>query len=325
MTTTTATNPMVEEYLARCSVLLWDLSPQLQTQLRDDIRQIVGEIAMELDGHPDDLVGPPLRFVSELRSAAGLPPIADRPHTPSPPRQPPAPDSAWLVLASVLLQLGRKVRAAAWPWTRQLLTDLRPAWWVARGIGLAFLLGGITGWYSQGLLPNLFDSQFLGLFSTVALVVLSVTHGRRGSSSKKAALVWLIASIVAFISLASWSDDVRYQDYGYVGYHGPVEIADHPDEHVFADSTFAEPVAPSVLTPVHEGITFNKEANGHVNFVDPLSGTVLVTVDPEDAFRAAEEMRSLSGDRELIVEFEGRQVRTTNPSDLTEAVDLLLR
>ena len=323
MTTTTQTNPMVEEYLARCSVLLWDLSPHLQNQLREDIRQIVGEIAMELDGTPDDLVGPPLRFVSELRRAAGLPPIpTDQPNPPQPPAR--ESESAWLIVGSVLLQLVRDLRAAAWPWTKELLSDLRPAWWVARGVGLAFLLGGITGWYSQGLLPNLFNSQFLGLFSTAALVVLSVTHGRRGSTSKKAALVWLIASIVAFVSLASASEEVRYP-YGYAEDYGPMQEAGHAEDWLFEGSTIEAPVAPGRLTELGGGITFNKANNGHVNFVDPLSGTVLATVDPTDAFRAAEEMRSLAGNRELVVEFEGRQVRTNTQADLIYAVDLLLR
>lgn len=314
MTTTTQTNPLVEEYLARCSVLLWDLSPELQNQLRDDIRQIVGEIAMELDGNPDDLVGPPLRFVSELRRAAGLPPIPTQ--QPTPP-QPPAPESesTWLVVGSVLLQLIRNVRAKAWPWTRELLADLRPAWWVARGVGLAFLLGAITGWYPQGFLPNLFDSQFLGLFSTVALVVLSVTYGRRGASSKKAAFVWLIASLAAFVTLASSSSQFGYEEsYGYAEEAAAFQNPPHPD-------AFDEAIA---VTPVNEGVLFNKGNNDHVNFVDPESGRVLATVDPEDALRAAAEIRSLSGDRALIVEFQGRQVLTSTRSDVTVAVDLLL-
>lgn len=305
---TTQTNPMVEEYVARCSVLLWDLSPKLQDQLREDIRQIVGEVAMELDGQPDDLVGPPLRFVSELRIAAGLPeiPATQRPSAPPPAA---ATESAWLVVASVLLQLARTAKAAAWPWTKELASDLRPAWWVARGIGLAFLLGAITGWRPQALVPNLFDSQFLGLFSTAGLVIASVHLGRRGPTSTPKRLLWAAASIVAFIALVGSVGQAGYDDnYGY-GYAEP---------YVEYDQVMIE--APALPLDV----TSQTTNNGLVNFVDLQSGLVLATAAPQEAVDVAHELLSLGGRSEIVVDFEGHQFRALG-SDLIPMVESLTR
>ena len=77
------TDAAVAEYVARCRPHLDDLPAEVGEQLADDIAQIVAEVATELDGRPDDLVGPPDRFAAELRAAAGLPARLDDDPEPS--------------------------------------------------------------------------------------------------------------------------------------------------------------------------------------------------------------------------------------------------
>ncbi len=315
----TQANPIIEEYVARCSVLLWDLSPALQDQLREDIRQIVGEVAMELDGRPDDLVGPPLRFVSELRTAAGLPeiPAAERLHP-----EPPPPEAIGVVVTAALLHLLRAVRVAAWPWTKQLGSELRPAWWVARGFGLAFILGAITGWDPQGFVPNLFNSQLLGVVSTAGFVISSVQLGRRGPGTRLRQFAWAAASVAALISLVSFAGQARYpNEYGYEP--GLDYVFDEPYVEYQEDVFFAEPAGlgdPEPLVPTT--IAFAKSDPDLVYFVDPLSGSVLQTAGSEDAIVTAIDLAAGPGTSEVVIEFQGHQHRVQR-SDLVPLVQSL--
>ncbi len=201
---TTTTTPEIDDYVSRCQPFLSDLSPDQQKQLSEDIRQIVGEVAMELAGAPDDLVGPPLRFVAELRIAAGLlPPRAAQQTTPPPPRSAPRVLIAWL-------------RQTATPWARRLARELRPTWWVARGVGLTFLFGGFTNRYmdGQGLIPDINNSNVLGLMGMMAAVVASVQFGRKElGQTPLVRVMWLAASLAAVLSLSYAVDSLRYPTY----------------------------------------------------------------------------------------------------------------
>lgn len=176
----------IHDYVQSCRPYLLDLTPDQQDQLEEDIRQIVGEVAMELDGHPDDLVGPPLRFVAELRTAAGLSPQlppAQSPQAPTP-------------LGSIL-GLTRWIRRTAAPWVLTLAKDLRPAGWVLRGVGLAFLMGAHR-------------SPVLGIPMTIGAVVASVEIGRKHLTGRRQRLAIAVASIaaaIAFVIAAVGSSD----------------------------------------------------------------------------------------------------------------------
>ena len=191
----------VSHYVDACEEFLDDLDEPTRAQLRRDIAEIVAEVCSELDGAPADLVGPPFRFVAELRSAAGVPPRA----------APVAPHAG-----SSRRGLRARVRSLwqhpALQWIRGLVPELRPAWWVARGILLAWLLGRATGArgpsWMLNVLPHwpVFESTVIGLAATAAAIYASVEAGRRRPTGMARALV-VAASLVAVVFALSLASD----------------------------------------------------------------------------------------------------------------------
>lgn len=210
----TITNPAIAEYVILCEEHLRDLPAPVAGQLRHDIEEIVTEVCGELDGAPQDLVGPPLRFVTDLRTAAGLAP-------------PPA-----AIASSDAGEGDRRLRdrmRSLWEhravqWVRHLAPELRPAWWVGRGYVLAVALGRLTGanlrpsWL-LGFLPywSAFGSRLLGLVAIAGAVYLSVEAGRRPLAGRQRALraaASVIAVAFALVLLGearSWSDNHAYE------------------------------------------------------------------------------------------------------------------
>ena len=194
----------VADYVDSCEIYLADLDEVTRAQLRNDVREIVTEVCSELDGAPQDLVGPPLRFVTELRNAAGLPALATADVAAGRPRRATLRDRLSLLWSN---------RAIVW--TRVLVPDLRPAWWVARGVLIAGALGMLTGaarprWL-LGLLPHwpVFGSTSLALAAIGACVYASVEAGRRhqrGVSRVVLALASVVAVVFA-LSLATKASD----------------------------------------------------------------------------------------------------------------------
>ncbi len=202
--TDTGREAAIHDYVQRCRPYLLDLTPDQQDQLEDDIRQIVGEVAMELNGQPDDLVGPPLRFVAELRTAAGLP-LQLLSHCP----QAPEPARTLATAGSAIKGLSRWIRRTATPWVVALAKDLRPAGWVLRGVGLAILAGALTQDYGhQGIVPNLFRSQVLGIAVTIGAVVASVEIGQKHLTGRGQRLAVAVASVAAAIGLVVAAGDI---------------------------------------------------------------------------------------------------------------------
>lgn len=221
----TITNPAIAEYVILCEEHLRDLPAPVAGQLRRDIEEIVTEVCGELDGAPQDLVGPPLRFVTDLRTAAGLAP-------------PPA-----AIASSEAGEGDRRLRdrvRSLWEhralqWVRQLAPELRPAWWVARGYVLAVALGRLTGadlrpsWL-LGFVPYwpAFGSRLLGLVAIAGAVYLSVEAGRRALSGRQRALrlASSVAAVVfAFVLLGeakSWSHSHGF-DPSYLHYPPPAQ------------------------------------------------------------------------------------------------------
>ncbi len=196
--TDTGRKAAINDYVQRCRPYLLDLTTDQQDQLEDDICQIVGEVAMELNGQPDDLVGPPLRFVAELRTAAGLP----LQPPPTPPNHAPGQSSTVATAGSVLRGLYRWSRGTATPWVMALAKDLRPAAWVLRGVGVAFIAGAMTQEYGhQGIIPNLYGSPVLGILATIGAVVASVEVGRKRLTGRRQRLAIAAASIASAIAV----------------------------------------------------------------------------------------------------------------------------
>lgn len=259
--TDTGREAAIHDYVQRCSPFLLDLTPDQQDQLEDDIRQIVGEVAMELNGQPDDLVGPPLRFVAELRTAAGLPPQLP----PVPSAQ--AHSSNRTTAGPAMVGLLRWTRRTAIPWVLTLLKDLRPAGWVLRGIGLAFVLGALTqGFGHQGIVPNLFGSPTLGILGTIGAVVASVELGRKRLTRRRQGLAVAVASVAAAIALvtaAVGSSDSQISSFDGVTMAEPLvydEFSGMPTATtVFSqlgDDSSPVDIAPFLNEPTRSTITF---------------------------------------------------------------------
>lgn len=204
--TTRTVDPAIADYVSRCEEHLRDLPPDVRGQLRDDIEQIVAEVAAELGGAPDDLVGPPLRFVIELRAAAGL-------------DAPPSTGALDPDTASPSRTLRDRLRAiTAHPsvrWCRTLAPQLRPAWWVLRGVLVAVAIGRVTGadgppvWVLVAVpVWPVLGNLALGLATTAGAVYLSVEAERRPLDRTRR---WLraAASATAIITAALLVADVR--------------------------------------------------------------------------------------------------------------------
>lgn len=117
------------EYVSAVAVELADLEPDDRAEL---IEELDDHIAALLEDRPDaDLVGElgtPRAYAVELRTAAGLTGAT-----------PPRPAFRDLVGAA------RSRVVAAAPWLPAFLLTLRPAWWVLRGVLLAFAADALTG------------------------------------------------------------------------------------------------------------------------------------------------------------------------------------
>ena len=149
MSTTTAD---VDAYAAQVRAALADLPAADRDDLLADLEDHLTEVAAE--GELTELLGAPAAYAAELRSSAGLPPpsaAGDRPARVRP---------AWLTA------------------TLDFLPELRPGWWVLRGL----LIGGVVGLLLSGSVPL---AVLLGLLA----VPFSVLLGRR--SEREPGLRWV--------------------------------------------------------------------------------------------------------------------------------------
>ena len=212
----TTTDPVIREYADRCDEHLRDLPDAVRRQLRDDIEQIVAEVSAELGGLPDDLVGPPRRFVTELRTAAGLAP----PPEPSDGLQPTRRHGFAIRVAELWGS-----RAARW--CRALAPELRPAWWVARGLVLAVGLTWLTGaderprWF-LAVIPTwpVLGSHLVGAAVAAGAVYLSVEAGRRrlaGGQRAVRAAATAAAVAIALVGIGEMREWTEVPRHDFVG------------------------------------------------------------------------------------------------------------
>lgn len=215
MTTTTSIDRAVGEYVGRCVEHLRDLAVDQRNEVLDDIRHLVAEVSAELGGDPLDLLGPPERFVAELRNAAGLQPR----EAPVDPQRPATTLGAYV--SSLEPGVHRIVK-----WLLDLVRDLRPAGWILRGYTLAalipLLLNGRAGamWFLGFVpIPAWFGSSLLGLVVTVATIGASIAIGRRGVSGwlrVAVALATLVSTLFFFAALSELRHTTFYPPSAHV-------------------------------------------------------------------------------------------------------------
>lgn len=185
-TNTRALDPRVEDYVGQCEQHFHDLPPDVQRSLTDDVREIVSEVASQLDGNPADLVGEPQAFCAELRAAAGYPPTAEQL------------DSGLGNNPGVFTTLRDAVRETAWPATKDFTKELRPAWWLVRGLGFALLFDPDHLRNDFHLFPQIQGSAILWLLVAAASVVASIGLGRGTlitSRRRRTVAVWVMSAM----------------------------------------------------------------------------------------------------------------------------------
>ena len=175
MTTTTAGE--VTRYLDEVRALLGDLPEDERQELLDDLAVHLREVAAETDEPLERAVGSPAAFVSELRSSAGLT-GGDRLAGRGP-----------VAGARESLERGRRLVGENGPyrWTRALLPELVPGWWVLRGYLAVVVLSVMGGdhHFPHFPVPALLGSAMVGLVATAAAIFASVSLGRRHRGEAK--------------------------------------------------------------------------------------------------------------------------------------------
>jgi hypothetical protein len=168
-TTTTAD---VDAYAARVRTALADLPGPDRDDLLAELEDHLSEVADE--GPLEELLGAPEAYAAELRSSAGLPAGAG-------PRR-------WQGLTDQ-------------PWLRptlDFLPELRPGWWVLRGVLLAWIS---SLWFFGAGLPGT-------ALLTVLLVPVSVVLGRRSAAEPRLRWAGLAASVTIVVLALILADAV---------------------------------------------------------------------------------------------------------------------
>lgn len=193
-TTEPVLDPRASHYLDEVRSHLADLPADERDDLLEDLESHVHEVAAATDGPLDAVLGSPAGFAAELRASAGLAATAG---------------GAPGVVARLRLRTDTLRRH---PWTRAVvafLPELRPAWWVARGWLLVWLLaeatGGDASWFP---LPEVWGNAFLGLVATVPVVGWSVRWGRNPSPPR---WFWVI-NACAVLGALFMLDAARHRD-----------------------------------------------------------------------------------------------------------------
>ena len=284
------TAPTVDDavslYVLACEQFLDDLDEETRTQLRVDIAEIVAEVCGELDGEPADLVGPPFRFVNELRVAAG---VGARQPSGEPPGA--APPGGRAPRKRLRDRVGTAWGHPAMRWTRGLVPELRPAWWVARGVLFAWLIGEVTGgssWWLFDVVPmwSVFGSRLVGLATVAGGVYVSVEAGRRRPTGRRrfAMIAASIVSVVFGVSVVS--DLSRSLDRGVT--------------YVSHDEQFAAPPFGSGLP----GATFRP-----VQLGSDVTDEVFDVIDMTRASTALEELLTTGPPAAIWIQHDGVQLR----------------
>ena len=203
-TTQTTESPDVDSYLAAVREELADLPEADRAELLEDLASHLAEVAdAPADDGTDDAplavrLGSPAAYASELRAAAGLPPKGTTT----------AVDGAVDTGSPSVVAVVRDAAVAAWrhPWSRGacgFFGDLRPAWWIARGV----LAVAVPAWwtidfYRDFPIPTVLGSSTLGAVACVVAAIVSVRIGRAEPRLSAGPRIVLRAAEIAIVVAA---------------------------------------------------------------------------------------------------------------------------
>jgi hypothetical protein len=196
-------DPQVREYLEAVRARLGDLDAEAREHLLSDTEASLLEATDDgVTLPPEVRLGPPERFASELRAAAGLP------EEPAAPARRPGP---WA-------RLKAHPRAVA---ARGLAHELAPVWWVVRAYAGLTLLAQLLGddWSARYPIFTGVLGSPLGWLLLAGAIAASVALGRRERrpARRRAKLLnvalgiataW--AALVFIAHAGQWSPDVVY-------------------------------------------------------------------------------------------------------------------
>lgn len=214
--TPTTTTSQAEAYLEAVRQNLADLSEEERSDLLEDLAQHLADVANEprdSEGSLRDRLGDPATYADELRGAAGLPRSRGAVEPP-------------LHRTSIRELIGRGWRGAG-----ELVRDLRPAWWVVRGVVAVCALFWLGPNADDNFpVPQPAGSHALGLVVVLTGVALSVWLGRSSDqpSWRRGAAVGNIALFVG-LALGSFAANPTVESFQtiesqpvLVSRHGPV-------------------------------------------------------------------------------------------------------
>ncbi|MCU1485890.1 MAG: hypothetical protein JWN67_2636 [Actinomycetia bacterium] len=176
--TATFVDGEVDRYVAEVAAHLGALPPADRSDLLDDLREHLAEVAAEADGSLVSRLGSPADYAAELLASAGL-----------------APTHVRAGLVEQARAVWRSVEAST-PYrsVADFVPELRPAWWVLRPIALVFTVHVFLvndyqrtwPWPDGGPV-----NRGLVLIPLWLGVVASVAVGRWSAAGNRSRLVWL--------------------------------------------------------------------------------------------------------------------------------------
>ncbi|MEV0559885.1 hypothetical protein [Dactylosporangium sp. NPDC050588] len=159
----------IDYYYERVAAALADLPAETRDELLEDLPAHFAEVLEEQGGPLVDRLGPPATYAAELRAAAGLEAAAGA-------EAGRAPVVVYYErFVAALPDLDRRAgRVIGYPRATEFLRLLRPAWWIARAVGIVVLI------FAMDVVPaDRFDDPIGWLLLAVAIVV-SIRVGATG-------------------------------------------------------------------------------------------------------------------------------------------------
>lgn len=160
----------IDYYYERVATALADLPQDTRDELLEDLPAHFAEVLTEQGGPLVDRLGPPTSYAAELRAAAGLD------AGPAAPAVEPAPLVIYYQRFKARLpELDERAgRVIGYPRASEFVRLLRPAWWIARAVGLVVLI------FALDILPADRLDDPIGWLLLAVAVVVSIRLGVTG-------------------------------------------------------------------------------------------------------------------------------------------------
>ncbi|MER7004602.1 hypothetical protein ABT297_16350 [Dactylosporangium sp. NPDC000555] len=183
MTAPSSSSLEIDYYLERVGAALADLPPDVRDDLMEDLPAHFAEVLEERGGSLVERLGPPAAYAAELRAAAGLD-AATRP------RLGRAAPELFAARLRVLDQ--RAGRLIGYGRATDFLRLLRPAWWIARGVGLVTLI------FAFDIIPT---DRFNGPIGWVLIAIAVVVSVRVGATGRPHLPRWAGRGVIAVAAI----------------------------------------------------------------------------------------------------------------------------